>query len=75
MQTKTHSILESVCNVIIGYVIAVISQIIIFPFFNIHVSLSNNLLIAIWFTMISICRSYIIRRYFTRRTENECRET
>lgn len=69
MQSKTYSILESCCNVFIGYSIAVISQIIIFPFFNIHIPFTSNLKIGMWFTIISILRSYLIRRFFTKRTE------
>lgn len=69
MQTKKHSIIESISNVAIGYFVALFSQIIIFPFFDIHVSLKSNIKIGLWFTAISILRSYILRRFFTRRTE------
>ena len=62
MQTKKHSLMESLVNVVIGYFIAVVSQIIIFPFFGIVISLYDNLLIGMWFTIISIIRSYAIRR-------------
>ena len=64
MQTKKYSFIESLTNVIIGYLIAVASQILIFPFFNINIPVSDNLKIGIWFTVISIFRSYIIRRCF-----------
>lgn len=67
MQTKTHSIIESLTNVIIGYVVAFLSQIIIFPMFGIYVPLSDNLLIGAWFTVISIIRSYVVRRYFNKK--------
>lgn len=69
MQTRTHSFIESITSVAIGYSVAVLSQIAIFPLFDIHVSLSDNLLIGAWFTAISILRSYAVRRWFTRRTE------
>jgi len=69
MQSKTHSIIESITNVAIGYGVAVLSQIAIFPLFDIYVSVSDNLLIGVWFTVISIVRSYVVRRWFTRRTE------
>lgn len=69
MQSKYHSLIESVTNIIAGYGVALMSQIIIFPIFNIHTSLSNNLKIGLWFTVISLVRSYALRRWFTKRTE------
>ena len=66
MQSKKHSIIESFTNVFIGYVVAIISQLVIFPIFDIHIPLKDNLLIGFWFTLISIVRSYSIRRLFNR---------
>ena len=66
MQTKTQSFIETCVSVAIGYLIALLSQIIIFPLFNIYVSMSDNLLITAWFTGISIIRSYFIRRLFNQ---------
>jgi hypothetical protein len=67
-QTRTHSALESIANVAIGYAVALASQLVIFPCFDIHVPLSDNLLIGVWFTLISLLRSYALRRWFTHRT-------
>jgi hypothetical protein len=64
MQTKLWSLIESFSNVIIGYLVALLSQIIVFPFFDIHVSLKTNIAIGAWFTVISIARSYCIRRLY-----------
>jgi hypothetical protein len=64
-QSRRHSLIESITNVLVGYGVAVISQIVIFPFFGIKVKLSDNLLIGLWFTVISIVRSYTLRRIFT----------
>jgi uncharacterized membrane protein (DUF485 family) len=69
MQSKTHSLIESISNVVIGYFVALLSQIIIFPVFGIKVTLKENIYIGLWFTVVSIVRSYILRRIFTRRTE------
>lgn len=66
MQTRKHSLIESISNVAIGYVVAVISQVLIFPWFDVHLPLGDNLAIAAWFTIISILRSYSIRRLFNR---------
>jgi len=67
MQSKKNSFIESLTNVFIGYAVAVISQIIIFPLFGIYIPLGDNLLIGIWFTIISLTRSYIIRRWFNNK--------
>ena len=63
-QLKKHSLLESVVNISIGYVVALISQLLVFPLFNIMVPFTDNLLIGAYFTVISLIRSYAIRRYF-----------
>ena len=63
-QTRLGSLIESVMNILIGYGVALASQIAIFPMFDIHVSLSTNLWIGAWFTAISLVRSYVIRRWF-----------
>lgn len=68
MQKKSHSLIESLFNVLIGYFIALASQLIIFPRFGIHISMSDNLMIGALFTIVSIARSYALRRLFNRFT-------
>lgn len=65
-QTRAMSAAESVANVAIGYGVAVASQLVIFPLFGVHLPLSDNLLIGAWFTVISLVRSYAVRRLFNR---------
>jgi hypothetical protein len=64
MQTKTQSMIETLAGVLIGYIVALISQLVIFPFFDIEISLTDNLIIGFWFTVISIIRGYYVRRLF-----------
>ena len=66
-QTRLGSFIESCMNVAIGYGIALASQLLVFPWFGIHIPLSSNLAIGGIFTVISIARSYIIRRWFNAR--------
>ena len=79
MQTKKHSLLESFQNIVVGYAVAILSQVIIFPRFNIDIPLSDNLLIGCYFSIISIGRSYALRRYHNRKTmrlyKNETADT
>tara|TARA_R110000851_G_scaffold182261_1_gene331363 strand:- start:483 stop:731 length:249 start_codon:yes stop_codon:yes gene_type:complete len=63
-QTKLESLLESIVNIIIGYGVALASQLLIFPLVGINVPFSTNLWIGLWFTLISLARSYVIRRWF-----------
>ena len=60
-------------TVVIGYGVALASQLAVFPLFDINVSLQDNLAIGAYFTAISIARSYAIRRWFSRRTEQSRR--
>ena len=63
-QSRRQSLAETVTSVAIGYMVALASQLAIFPLFDIHVSLSDNLMIGAWFTAISIARGYAVRRFF-----------
>lgn len=67
MQTRFHSFLESLVNIAIGYFVALGSQLAIFPMFDIYVSLETNIYIGLWFTLISLVRSYVVRRWFNAR--------
>jgi hypothetical protein len=63
-QRRATSLIESILNCVIGVGVATTGQIIIFPFFDIHISLTDTGLIALIFTGISIVRSYALRRLF-----------
>ena len=67
MQTKIQSLIESFINILIGYITAILSQLLIFPLFNINITIQDNLLIGLYFTVISLVRSYLIRRYFNKK--------
>lgn len=71
MQTRLDSFIESVINIFIGYAVAVASQLLVFPLFNIHVSFTDNLLIGLYFTAISLVRSYAIRRFFNHKNKQQ----
>jgi hypothetical protein len=63
-QTRLGSLVESIVNVLIGFGVGVASQYYIFPLFDIHIPFWTNVEIAVWFTVISIARSYVVRRMF-----------
>ena len=64
MQTRLESFIEAWANVLVGYLVALASQLAIFPWFAINIPFTDNLLIGAWFTAISLARSYVIRRWF-----------
>ena len=69
MQSKKHSFIESVTNIAIGYTVALATQLVVFPLVGVEASLSQNFMIGGYFTVVSLIRSYVIRRWFTKRTE------
>lgn len=64
MQSKKMSLVESLSNTLIGYFIAVISQLIVFPLVGIESSIKQNLIVGFYFTLISIIRGFVLRRLF-----------
>lgn len=66
MQSKTQSLIETLVNILIGYITAIAAQVIVFPWFGIETSFDDNIKIGIIFTAVSIVRSYTIRRLFNR---------
>jgi len=66
-QSKIMSFIESWANIFVGYTINVVVQIIIYPWFGIHTSIQSNMMIGGIFTLISLTRSYCLRRLFNRR--------
>jgi len=64
MQSRKHSFFEACLGTFIGFFVALLGQIFIFPFFGIYTNMLDNILIAVFFTIISIVRSYAVRRLF-----------
>ena len=44
-QSRLMSLVEAVTNVIVGYGVAVVTQVLIFPIFGLHATLAQNLMI------------------------------
>jgi len=66
MQTRLQSAKESAINIAIGYTVAFLSQLIVFPLVGVEASYSQNFKIGFYFTVISFIRSYLVRRYFNK---------
>lgn len=66
-QTRKMSLVESCCNIAVGFVVAMLTwEFVIEPVFNIEKSYVDNLGITTIFTVISLARSYVLRRIFNR---------
>lgn len=66
-QTRLGSFLEACVNVAIGFGINFCANLAILPLFGFNVSPAQAGGIGIFFTVISIARSYVIRRWFNAR--------
>jgi hypothetical protein len=70
MQTRLMSLVESVANIFVGYGVAVVTQLLVFPLFGLGASLADNLVIGLIFTIVSLARSYALRRFFNAWSAN-----
>ena len=65
-QSRLMSLIEAVSNVAVGLIVAMATQLIVFPILGLQASLGQNLKLALVFTGVSIVRSYVLRRVFER---------
>ncbi len=63
-QTRLMSMIEAITNVVVGYGVAVVTQMLVFPVFGLHTTLAQNLKLGLIFTGISLIRSFALRRAF-----------
>lgn len=65
-QSRAISLVEAVLNVLVGFWVAVALQLVLYPAFGIRTAFGTDLAIATIFTLVSIVRSYFMRRLFER---------
>lgn len=63
-QSRKGSLTEALINVAIGFSINYCANLLVFPLFGMHISMTDNVLLGAIYTVISIVRSYVIRRWF-----------
>lgn len=65
MQTKLGSLTEAWANIAVGFGVNFAANLIILPLFGFHsLTVRNNLIIGLLYTVISLVRSYVLRRWF-----------
>jgi hypothetical protein len=63
-QSRVMSLVEAVANVVVGLFVAVATQFVVFPLLGVQASLGQNVRLALVFTLVSIGRSFLLRRLF-----------
>jgi uncharacterized membrane protein (DUF485 family) len=72
-QTRLGSLIEAVVNVLIGFGINFAANLLVLPLFGFNVSPGQAFGIGLIFTVISIARSYAIRRWFNAHLQRMAR--
>jgi uncharacterized membrane protein (DUF485 family) len=68
-QTRLGSLIEAVFNVLVGFSINWTANMLILPLFGFNVTGGQAFGIGVFFTVISVARSYCIRRWFNARLQ------
>lgn len=71
MQSRKQSFIESITNVLFGLIISIAATFIIFPLVGIKSTPTQNIMSNLGFTIVSILRQYLIRRYFNKKLKNK----
>lgn len=66
-QSRMGSFIEVCINIAIGFSINFFMNLTIFPFFGWNISVSENLLLGVIYTVVSVIRGYVVRRWFERK--------
>lgn len=64
MQTKMVSLAEAIINTTIGFIVSMLFWPVAAHATGIQYNMQQHLVIVLLFTLISVARSYIIRRFF-----------
>lgn len=65
-QSRTGSIIETIVNTAIGWLVNFCANFVVLPLFGYHITVRDNIAIGVIYTLISIVRGFVIRRVFNR---------
>ncbi len=63
-QSVTMSMVEAITNVLVGFCVAVLTQMGVFLLFGLQITLAQHLRLGGVFTIVSLVRSFLLRRLF-----------
>lgn len=66
-QSKIGSFIEACINTAIGFVISMVLGMIVYPIFGHTFTFAQNFGITVVFTVASVARGYVVRRWFNDR--------
>lgn len=64
MQSKKESFIETLTSVFVGWLIGVILNMLVLPLFDYNITVIDSLWVSLIFTVVSVIRGYVIRRFF-----------
>lgn len=65
-QTRRQSLTEALINIVVGFGVNTALNFTVFPWFGWHINAQQNLMLGAIYTVVSIARSYCLRRVFNR---------
>ena len=68
-QTKLGSLAETLANTASGWLLALFASFFIFPAIGVTMNADQNLKATALFTIVSVVRGYLWRRWFDKRAE------
>ena len=63
-QARATSAFEALANLVVGWIVALATQLLVFPVMGLSVTVAQHLGIGAAFTIVSFLRSYCLRRLF-----------
>lgn len=70
-QSKKGSLKEAISNTIVGMLLSFVFSYPIFYLNGVEPKVIQNLSIVFWFTLISVGRNYVVRRWFNKKQKDE----
>lgn len=65
-QSKKLSLVEATVQTLVGFFQGVLTQMLLFPLYGFIPTLRQNIELVLAFTVVSLARSYLVRRVFDR---------
>lgn len=69
-QSRLESLIEVLANIAIGFLVTMLASPIIYPWFGVTFTVAQNFGLTLIFTVLSVVRGYIVRRWFNNNMKN-----